>query len=495
MLFHDLRQKKHANTHLKKAVDLKIIWRIIMNPALEESKDFLHVLIIGNGFDLAHGLETKYTDFLQYEGTKKNESITNNNILFICFDFLASLKKIEKQFPSGIQFLSPDLRHSNIQKVIEETFQKPNLYNYSRYDDNYQEKLKGVTKQSKQIIEYITEFANNKGQFCTEPYPDSSIIHHESSKENWFNIEQKIYEFIHVSCDKNTSKNLHAFQNYQNKVNELKRNISEIVFDPIYTEKIFNNLRINNSVGYNRFEKHVQQFYSYRQNIDTVYNNLRFFVDAFSKYLSDEVSKEIENLTQNPKFLFRLKGLNNTNFQKYTLWILNFNYTPTFQKLYEKTLTQRGIKVHHCHIHGALGEGNLVLGCQSFDPADKIDPAWNVFTKHHQRHRYGTIDKYQELLKELRHFKGEVAFHILGHSLDQADHAILKHTLCSSHNTAVQDSFISVYYHDEEAHLRLINNITDIIGEEAVMARVRFIDQHDPKRGILRRIHETSKNQ
>ncbi|MBQ5546900.1 MAG: hypothetical protein H7707_05410, partial [Acetobacter sp.] len=35
-----------------------------MNHALEENKDFLHVLIIGNGFDLAHGLETKYTDFL-----------------------------------------------------------------------------------------------------------------------------------------------------------------------------------------------------------------------------------------------------------------------------------------------------------------------------------------------------------------------------------------------------------------------------------------------
>ena len=52
-----------------------------------------------------------------------------------------------------------------------------------------------------------------------------------------------------------------------------------------------------------------------------------------------------------------------------------------------------------------------------------------------------------------------------------------------------------MYYHDEEAHFRLINNITDIIGEEAVMARVRFIDQHDPERGILRRIHETSKNQ
>ena len=129
-----------------------------------------------------------------------------------------------------------------------------------------------------------------------------------------------------------------------------------------------------------------------------------------------------------------------------------------------------------------------MLGCQSFTTDDKIDPAWNVFTKHHQRHRYGTIDKYQELLKELHHFKGEIAFHILGHSLDHADHAILKHALCSSRNTAVQDSFITVYYHDEEAHLRLINNITDIIGEEAVMARVRFIHQHDQKRGILRHL-------
>jgi hypothetical protein len=26
----------------------------------------MDVLIIGNGFDLAHGLETKYTDFLDY---------------------------------------------------------------------------------------------------------------------------------------------------------------------------------------------------------------------------------------------------------------------------------------------------------------------------------------------------------------------------------------------------------------------------------------------
>ena len=42
-----------------------------------------------------------------------------------------------------------------------------------------------------------------------------------------------------------------------------------------------------------------------------------------------------------------------------------------------------------------------------------------------------------------------------------------------------KDSIINVYYHDEEAQTRLINRINDIIGEEEVMARVRFIYQHD----------------
>ena len=69
---------------------------------------------------------------------------------------------------------------------------------------------------------------------------------------------------------------------------------------------------------------------------------------------------------------------------------------------------------------------------------------------------------------------------MIGHSLDKSDYAILKHIFLA-HN----DSIINIYYHDEEAQERLINNITKIIGEEEVMAKVRFIHQHDPKRGIL----------
>ena len=384
-----------------------------MNPALKENKDFLHVLIIGNGFDLAHGLETKYTDFL--------DSCNNYNSSWFYY------------FKS---------------KILLDEITKPNAISNERFWFDLEQEIYKITRQP---------------FLCTS-------------------LAREIEKLAHYDPFTKT-RIIDAIPENPNVVNFLHRNKIITPEELVSIFQAFSSCTLQ-QLSKDKTSQHV---------IELLDSELRCLVKKIAEYLS----KEIENLTQNPKFYFCLKELEgeNRNPQKHTLWVLNFNYTPTFQKLYEPTLTERGINVHHYHIHGALGEGNLVLGCQSFDPADKIDPAWNVFTKHHQRHRYGTIEKYQELLKELRHFKGEVAFHIIGHSLDQADHAILKHALCSSHNTTVQDSFISVYYHDEEAHLRLINTITSILEEEAVMARVRFIDQHDPKRGILRHIHETSKNQ
>ena len=71
-------------------------------------------------------------------------------------------------------------------------------------------------------------------------------------------------------------------------------------------------------------------------------------------------------------------------------------------------------------------------------------------------------------------------FHIVGHSLDETDREILKHVLNANKN-----SIINVYYHNEETQTILINRINEIIGEEEVMARVRFIYQHDKEKGIL----------
>ncbi len=44
-----------------------IFWEIIT----------LNILIVGNGFDLAHGLQTTYIDFLEFAKTFKNYAETN----------------------------------------------------------------------------------------------------------------------------------------------------------------------------------------------------------------------------------------------------------------------------------------------------------------------------------------------------------------------------------------------------------------------------------
>ena len=56
----------------------------------------------------------------------------------------------------------------------------------------------------------------------------------------------------------------------------------------------------------------------------------------------------------------------------------------------------------------------------------------------------------------------------------------MKHVFLANKNAV-----INIYYHNEETQERLINNITDIIGEEEVMTKVRLIYQHDKECGIL----------
>ena len=45
----------------------------------------MDILILGNGFDLAHGLKTKYSDFLDYCKNKYSINLTNGSIKNVDF--------------------------------------------------------------------------------------------------------------------------------------------------------------------------------------------------------------------------------------------------------------------------------------------------------------------------------------------------------------------------------------------------------------------------
>lgn len=347
----------------------------------------MEILILGNGFDLAHGFKTRYTDFLDY--WKKDKNVENV---------------------------------------------------------------------------WLKHFVNKQ----------------QKLGDKWIDLEREIYNvigFISLSFSSNpndTTSKTYSFQkgctDETFALNKIKKEL--IPFHNIETDE----------KEYGKLENDIPKYYfkTYKGLINFLYDQLRDFTNKFNKYLLEEILPNIGN----KKFNFNLS-------QDKTIRVLNFNYTNTYEKLYDPHSIYAGANPKYIYVHGKVCDSddcNLVLGTHSFynnlpnDLREEINVEFNVFKKHNQRHRYGTIEAYQDLLKELKDKRRmiEPTFHVIGHSLDKADHNILRHIF-----TVRDNSTIKIYYHNQEALERLINNITDIITEEEVMAKVRFIHQEDPKRGIL----------
>lgn len=377
----------------------------------------MDILIIGNGFDLAHELETKYTDFLNYCIKMYSINVTLGRI-HNYGDFTNNLW----------------LRHFIMQKQLGDNW------------INLEEEIYNVIKKIDSDLYNLTTNYINK------------------TIQRVYTIQEEL-----IGEDFNLKKLIH-----KSKPAQIKYKVDDDGY-------ICVNGDVVNSKKY-----YIE---NYQGLINLLYDQLREFTKAFNDYLLKEVSPQIGN-----------KKYNLLLSNKKSIRVLNFNYTNTYEKLYNSNSIIAEEIPQYVYVHGRVCDSedcNLIFGTHSFynnlpnDINEEINVEFNIFKKHNQRHRYGTIESYQTLLRELYDDKRPVTpvFHIIGHSLDKADHNILRHIFCAKENPT-----INIYYHNQDALDRLINNITKIIGEEEVMTRVRFIYQHDPQRGILRKLNNINEH-
>ncbi|MCM1003066.1 MAG: bacteriophage abortive infection AbiH family protein [Candidatus Gastranaerophilales bacterium] len=347
----------------------------------------MDILILGNGFDLAHGLDTRYSDFLKY---------------------------YEKKYSSN----------RNTEIANDENF----LYNNV----------------------WAKHFLNKT-----------------LDGDKWIDLEREIYNVILKLSKLSYFKNSIHGKRFNEIAFFISKDYWKFNFDE--AEKYF----CEPKCYFNRdcYCVPIKDF------INFLYNQLRDFVREFENYLTEEENRKIKST---PKYNLRINSD--------CISLLNFNYTDTCEQLYKINFNHNNfaIKTKAVYVHGKINNENgcnMVLGTHNFDN-EQIPVEFNIFKKHHQRHRYGTIEPYQELLNELKHPSHNkiyiAKFHIMGHSLDITDHSILRNILL-----AKDKSIINIYYNDEEALARMQNNIDLIIGEEEVMAKVKFIKQYDLQKGIL----------
>lgn len=383
----------------------------------------MNILIIGNGFDLAHGLPTTYNDFLgfiEYFNLIYNNSEKN----------ITRYKSFE-----GFKNLHIEVQNYLLsEKVLRKNHVLMNeLYNLSI--DNIW--INHLTKCSK---------ANKlRGQ-------------------NWIDFESEITKVImSLECLKDCNK-------------ATKRLDTKISVDE--------ELRMNGAQLLDSIKKSLQS----RQTNQLTFDN-KEFCDENAKIIIKELDKDLNNLIRCLEiYLDDIVGNIEVNTKLPDIEkidkLLSFNYTHTFENIYDTDN-----KVEYDYVHGTSEKGrtiemnNMVLGIDEYldeeDKNKKLD--FIQFKKYFQRiyKKTGCIYKhwlekqeYEQSIPEVRTFESEEEpfftnnMYFYGHSLDITDKDILQELIL------FPKTQITIFYYSNSDYVQKISNLVGLIGQNYLIDNI-----------------------
>ena len=381
------------------------------------------LLVIGNGFDLAHGLQTRYTDFLN----------------FINLRIETHIKEIVDKQMVKRDALLDNAQPSEAIQITEENkkFRKQLRENYFREVDNNRENFDLLHKRREEIqkkifqtsltFENILDYVFNFGNIW--------IGHFNKCRENKFN---RIGE---------------DWIDFEKEIELIVKQIEHLILGEVPTGDLKQKLEWIMGDYLKKSADIIAQEFVPRLNFD-----LKILTLLLEEYLIEE-----EKNFQSKQIAF-FKTLNPDA-------VISYNYTHTFQNLYN---SDANIPVHF--IHGELGKHNLVLGIGETLPDDQKDnlTVCASFKKFFQIIKYRLGNQYKNITK----FKGEYIFWeviIYGHSLDSTDIDSLRWLMSNSttQNPALHPiKKISIYYYDENSYNQQIANAIQIIGKDKLIEAV-----------------------
>lgn len=389
------------------------------------------LVIIGNGFDLAHGLPTSYRDFID--------------------DFWSNLKT--------------NYREEKYKEIIE--IRKEHDYflfeiEIKSYDDFLLNLEKYCIKEN--LVLYKDDCIAQKGAVNVVKF--KNIFLKEISKQigiqNWIDIENEYYrqlkKIINSKC-LDISKSIEYWENEQKiQVEKLNKEFEDVklIFEKYLYEKVEKvfNLSI--------IEKYISQH-------KTIYNALR----PISLYNSPStVLKEFsrkEDVDEIKEF-FNFEKENETS--KNNIMFVNFNYTNTIEMLYKSHLQDESTEVLVNYIHGQMGNHNE--NKINFGFGDEMDEDYklienindNEYLRNFKSFQYLQNSNYSNLLSYIDSDKFQVL--IMGHSCGLSDRTLLntifEHENCRS---------IKVFYHkkldESDNYTDLIQNISRHFNDKKLM--------------------------
>lgn len=389
--------------------------------AVEKELIDTNILIVGNGFDLAHGLPTRYMDFMDY--LSMAETLYKNKT-----DPYARPNKTTIEGYINNQYTDVDATLRN------------NLI--GKYDSEW------INSFPRQLSRVFSE------KNCWYKYFEYLIYKKQLQDVNWIDFEAEISKVV--------QKVEHSSVVEEDRFNSMS-NIQLYQIDRGIHEEIL--LNFMNATTYT-FK--TNEFNSFIKQLE---KDLSDFINALDYYIAfiDEFSVEK-----------RVVDIQEIDVDK----VISFNYTDTYRRLYYPNMPDEKIHFIHGKANRTLGDSasKLVLGTNDTlsDQEKDSNTSCLKFKKYFQRIYKRTGNDYKMFLKdalERKKVSGEsTQSYFFGHSLAATDGDVIRRVIEASDH-------VVIFYHDDMQHREAITNLVMVLGRDKLIEyaeeRIEFRKQRE----------------
>ena len=419
----------------------------------KEFKKKRKILIIGNGFDIAHGLPTRYTDFMIFVNTYRDiyEKSTQELMLYERITTLWMTTE-NSHFKESIQM---------IRDLIISDYQKRKVINEVVTIKSENDELFQAAKDNIWLNYFSRLLESEAGR--TDFFEKLFLKNKKKRTGRWIDFEAEMSLIIQLL----ETENKPTVVSFEKVQLNLPKNTSEEL-----AEKI------------NCFNK-VIDVANEKELINKLKNDLENMRNLLSFYLREFVEKST------PKKLSIIERINPDH-------VISFNYTDTCERIYNFQ------NVHY--IHGECKKNNIVLGIDECLKGEEKDTKTDCldFKKFFQRVHFETDTTYRKIISEMRKrrkpirvplkFRKQLEFElylagkeprlldffeeeelsetleipepliteifVFGHSLDKTDKEILRAFFYPIYTKVL------TYAHEEKKRVELERNMVTLIGQE-----------------------------
>ncbi|MCW8038248.1 AbiH family protein [Acinetobacter entericus] len=433
----------------------------------------MNILIVGNGFDLSHYLPTKYDHFMDVMRAIEEKDTGQKIKDLSIYKVDEWMEKIDKMLEKKTDWEFPDYAMS-----FDALFSKTREFNFIEKTKEFY-LTENIKISTKDVLKLQCRLELNRWyQYFKK---------HVKEVKNWIDFELKIEEVIFsfaqaipfIEQQNRNSSNSFSMGEWEQEVG--KKNTIILESFNIFEIKGQKN-GFNKQFCYGSNDSHGMNSVLF---LSFAYEQLEEFIKIFDLYLELVVSQLTANC---------LLGIDSKDWV-YPDKIFSFNYTNTFQRIYDLVDVE--------YLHGGHGQyQNIVLGISDIEDNGLKKIKAFGFTKYHQKlfkdTDYLFLDSYKEKiklnkkeieslnkqlmapmgepyiralqaeLKEKTLAQGlELNFYIWGHSLDVSDKDYII-DLFSLNDDIDRNVRVIVYHFNKTAKFDLLNNLLAILGKDKV---------------------------